>query len=129
MGVLDGQTAFILGASAGIAQASAKLLAVDGATLYLLGRSQSRLEATRDGILAVAPNAEIVIQKGDPEDEDTVRRAAQSAYDVQKRLNIVIGTVASGVPARWSNRISRPSPTSSWVISDRTSSRCAIRHR
>lgn len=96
MGVLDGQTAFILGASAGIAQASAKLLAVDGATLYLLGRSQSRLEATRDGILAVAPNAEIVIQKGDPEDEDIVRRAAQSAYDVKKRLNIVIGTVASG---------------------------------
>lgn len=96
MGVLDGQTAFVLGASAGIAQASAKLLAVDGATLYLLGRSQSRLEATRDGILAVAPNAEIVIQKGDPEDEDIVRRAAQSAYDVKKRLNIVIGTVASG---------------------------------
>ncbi|OMC14585.1 SDR family NAD(P)-dependent oxidoreductase [Mycobacterium colombiense] len=96
MGVLDGQTAFILGASAGIAQASAKLLAVDGATLYLLGRSQSRLEATRDGILAVAPNAEIVIQKGHPEDEDIVRRAAQSAYDVKKRLNIVIGTVASG---------------------------------
>lgn len=96
MGVLDGETAFILGASAGIAQASAKLLAVDGATLYLLGRSQSRLEATRDEILAVAPNAEIVIQKGDPEDEDIVRRAAQSAYDVKKRLNIVIGTVASG---------------------------------
>ncbi len=96
MGVLDGQTAFILGASAGIAQASAKLLAIDGATLYLLGRSQSRLGATRDGIVAVAPNAEIVIQQGDPEDEDTVRRAAQSAYDVKKRLNIVIGTVASG---------------------------------
>jgi len=96
MGVLGGQTAFILGASGGIAQASAKLLAVDGATLYLLGRSQSRLEATRDGILAVAPNAEIVIQKGDPEDEAIVRRAAQSAYDVKKRLNIVIGTVASG---------------------------------
>jgi NAD(P)-dependent dehydrogenase (short-subunit alcohol dehydrogenase family) len=96
MGVLDGQTAFVLGASAGIAQASAKLLAVDGATLYLLGRSQSRLEATRDGILTVAPNAEIVLQKGDPEDEDTVRKAAQSAYNVKKRLNIVIGTVASG---------------------------------
>jgi NAD(P)-dependent dehydrogenase (short-subunit alcohol dehydrogenase family) len=96
MGVLDGQTAFVLGASAGIAQASAKLLAVDGATLYLLGRSQSRLEATRDGIRTVAPNAEIVLRKGDPEDEDTVRKAAQSAYDVKKRLNIVIGTVASG---------------------------------
>ncbi|OBF49083.1 hypothetical protein A5756_24850 [Mycobacterium sp. 852002-53434_SCH5985345] len=96
MGVLDGQTAFILGASGGIAQASAKLLALDGAALYLLGRSQSRLEAVQEGILAVAPNAEIVLQEGDPEDENTVRQAAQSAYDVKKRLNIVIGTVASG---------------------------------
>lgn len=96
MGVLDGQTAFVLGASAGIAQASAKLLAADGAALYLLGRSRSRLEAVQKGILAVAPNAEIVLQKGDPEDENTVRQAAQSAYDMKGRLNIVIGTVASG---------------------------------
>lgn len=96
MGVLDGQTAFILGASAGIAQASASLLAVDGATLYLLGRSMTRLEATRDRIHRVAPQAEIVLRKGDPEDEDTVRAAAQAAHDVHNRLDIVIGTVASG---------------------------------
>ncbi|MBP1821614.1 SDR family NAD(P)-dependent oxidoreductase [Mycobacterium sp. OAE908] len=55
MGVLDNQTAFILGASAGIAQASAKLLAADGATLYLLGRSMRRLEAARDNILKSRP--------------------------------------------------------------------------
>lgn len=96
MGVLDGQTAFILGASAGIAQASARLLAADGATLYLLGRSTKRLDATREGILAVVPEAEIVLQKGDPEDEPTVVAAAQAAYDVKGRLDIVVGTVASG---------------------------------
>src|SRR5690348_3777508 len=50
VGVLDGQTAFILGASAGIARASAKLLAADGATLFLLGRSNRRLEATKQTI-------------------------------------------------------------------------------
>src|SRR5271163_470616 len=96
MGVLDGQTAFILGASAGIAQASARLLAADGATLYLLGRSRRRLTETCDGILAVAPKAEIVVQKGDPEDEATVAAAAQAAHDVKGRLDIVVGTVASG---------------------------------
>ena len=96
MGVLDGQTAFILGASAGIAQASAKLLAADGAALYLLGRSTTRLEAAREGILAVAPEAEVVLQKGDPEDEATVAAAAQAAYDVKGRLDIVVGTVAGG---------------------------------
>ncbi len=96
MGVLDGQTAFILGASAGIAQASARLLAADGATLYLLGRSSKRLDATREGILAVAPEAEIVLCKGDPEDEGTVAAAAQAAHDLKGRLDIVLGTVAGG---------------------------------
>lgn len=96
MGVLDGQTAFILGASAGIAQASAKLLAADGAALYLLGRSSKRLNAARDSILAAAPDAEIAVKKGDPEDEATVAQAAQAAYDVNGRLDIVVGTVATG---------------------------------
>jgi NAD(P)-dependent dehydrogenase (short-subunit alcohol dehydrogenase family) len=96
MGVLDGHTSFILGASAGIARASAKLLAIDGATLFLLGRSNTRLAAVREEILEVAPNAEIVVHKGDPENEDTVKAAAQAAYDLKKRLNIVIGTVATG---------------------------------
>jgi NAD(P)-dependent dehydrogenase (short-subunit alcohol dehydrogenase family) len=96
MGVLDDPTAFILGASAGIAQASAKLLAADGAALFLLGRSMTRLEAARENILDAAPGAEIVLHKGDPEDEVTVRAAAQAAYDIHGRLNIVVGTVAGG---------------------------------
>lgn len=96
MGVLDGRTAFILGASAGIAQASARLLAADGATLFLLGRSMTRLEATRDKLLEAVPDAEVRLRKGDPEDEDTVRDAAQAAHDIAQRLDIVIGTVASG---------------------------------
>ncbi len=96
MGVLDGKTAFILGASAGIAKASARLLAADGAALYLLGRSMSRLEAVRDGIRDIAPDAEIALHKGDPEDETTVREAAAAAHDFRKRLDIVVGTVASG---------------------------------
>ncbi len=96
MGILDGSTAFILGASAGIAKASAKLLAADGATLYLLGRSSTRLEATRAEIAERAPNAEVVIQKGDPEDEQTVKAAAEAAYAIAGRLDIVVGTVASG---------------------------------
>ena len=96
MTILDGQTAFILGASAGIAQASARLLAADGATLFLLGRSSKRLDATRDRILEHAPTAEVHLHKGDPEDEDTVKKAAQAAFDVAGRLDIVVGTVATG---------------------------------
>jgi NAD(P)-dependent dehydrogenase (short-subunit alcohol dehydrogenase family) len=96
MGTLEGQTAFILGGSAGIAEATAKLLAADGATLYLLGRSQQRLEATKGRILERAPSAEIIVEEGDPEDEPTVERAAQRAFAVEQRLNIVIGTVAIG---------------------------------
>lgn len=96
MGVLTGQTAFILGASAAMAAASAELLAADGATLFLLGRSQARLEAVRSRILESTPDAEIVLHEGDPENEAVVAEAAQAAYDVKQRLNIVIGTVAGG---------------------------------
>jgi len=96
MGVLDGRTAFILGASAGIAQASARLLAADGATLYLLGRSLKRLETTRQRLLDAVPGAEIVLDEGDPEDEKTVEAAARAAHAVKQRLDIVIGTVATG---------------------------------
>ncbi|MDG4669396.1 SDR family oxidoreductase [Mycobacterium sp. 236(2023)] len=96
MGILDDKTAFILGASAGIAQASARLLAADGAKLFLLGRSSKRLDATRDRIMECAPGAEIHVHKGDPEDEDTVKNAAQAAFDIAGRLDIVVGTVATG---------------------------------
>ena len=97
MGVLDGQTAFILGASAGIAQASARLLAADGATLYLLGRSSNRLDVgPRRHPRRSSGSRNRALQKGDPEDEATVAAAAQAAYDVKGRLDIVIGTVAIG---------------------------------
>ncbi|MBX7453975.1 SDR family oxidoreductase [Mycolicibacterium sp. 3033] len=96
MRVLDGHTAFVLGASAGIARASAALLARDGATLFLLGRSKRRLEETQEGIRAAVPDAEIVTHKGDPEDESVVQSAAQAAHDVHNRLDIVVGTVATG---------------------------------
>jgi len=96
MGVLDGRTAFILGASAGIAQASARLLAADGATLYLLGRSMKRLETTRHRLLDAVPGAEIVVEEGDPEDEKTVEAAARAAHAVKQRLDVVVGTVATG---------------------------------
>lgn len=93
---MNGQTAFILGASAAMAQASAKLLAADGASLYLLGRSQRRLDATREAILEATPSADIALHKGDPEDETTVEAAARSAFAMYGRLNIVLGTVAGG---------------------------------
>lgn len=51
MGVLTGKPASILGASAGIARASARLLAADGATLFLLGRSNRRLAETKVSVL------------------------------------------------------------------------------
>lgn len=96
VGTLEGRTAFVLGASAGIAQASAKLLAADGAALYLLGRSMKRLEATRQRLLDAVPDAEIEVAEGDPENEATVEAAARGAHALRQRLDIVVGTVATG---------------------------------
>jgi NAD(P)-dependent dehydrogenase (short-subunit alcohol dehydrogenase family) len=96
VGTLEGRAAFVLGASAGIAQASAKLLAADGAALYLLGRSMKRLEATRQRLLDAVPDAEIEVAEGDPENEATVEAAARGAHALRQRLDIVVGTVATG---------------------------------
>lgn len=96
MGVLDDKTVFVLGASASIAKAAAKLIAADGATLYLMGRSMERLEAVKSDLLEVVPTAQVHLDEGDPEDERSVKDAATAAHAVSGRLDVVVGTVATG---------------------------------
>ena len=54
MAILNGQTAFIVGAGSAI-----------GATVSLMGRSMSRLEAVRERILSTVIDAEIVVHEAD----------------------------------------------------------------
>jgi NAD(P)-dependent dehydrogenase (short-subunit alcohol dehydrogenase family) len=78
MGRLTGKVALVTGAGQGIGRGIALALAAEGASVALMGRTASKLEATRDEILARGGSA--ASYAGDVGDEasvdDVVRRVA-----------------------------------------------------
>jgi NAD(P)-dependent dehydrogenase (short-subunit alcohol dehydrogenase family) len=70
--------AVVTGATNGIGEAIARRLAGEGVTVTLAGRSDERLAAARDRILAVVPGADLVLERADlaelPEVRDLAKR-------------------------------------------------------
>ncbi len=56
---LKNKTAFVSGSTAGIGFATAKLLAAEGATVYINGRTQQRIDEAINQIKKEVPNADI----------------------------------------------------------------------
>ncbi|WP_116368786.1 SDR family NAD(P)-dependent oxidoreductase [Parahaliea mediterranea] len=93
---LQGQSALVTGGAGGIGAACAARLVADGAAVTLMGRRQDKLEAARAAILASHPDAEVALCVGDAQVEADVKRAAQQAFEVRQRLDIVVPTVGGG---------------------------------
>jgi len=91
---LEGKTALITGASAGIGQASARLLAEHGANLVVTARRGERLEALALDVRGLGGQAEVVV--GDARQEETSRIAVQTALDVFGQLDILVNNVGVG---------------------------------
>lgn len=96
MKALDGQSAFITGASGAIATASAIALARDGARLTLMARRQDGLAQTETAIRTAVPDAAILTIAGDCTDEQAIRHALARAHNWAGRLDILFATVGSG---------------------------------
>jgi NAD(P)-dependent dehydrogenase (short-subunit alcohol dehydrogenase family) len=96
MGVLQGKTAIVIGANGKIAEASARLLARDGATVVAMARRQAAADEVKAAILAEFPEAKVVAIEGDTSGEAGVKAGLQAAYDVAGRLDIVVATVGGG---------------------------------
>jgi NAD(P)-dependent dehydrogenase (short-subunit alcohol dehydrogenase family) len=92
-GSLTGKTAFITGASSGIGEATARLLAEDGAAVLMMGRSEEALAAARGRIADSLPQARIEICAGDATEEADVRRALAQAHAIAGRLDIIVPAV------------------------------------
>jgi NAD(P)-dependent dehydrogenase (short-subunit alcohol dehydrogenase family) len=93
MSVLAGKTAFVTGGAGGIGSASAKTLVKDGAAALIMGRRKEALEETRARFLKDIPGAKVEIFAGDARKEDDVKTGLQKAYDIQKRLDIIVPTI------------------------------------
>jgi NAD(P)-dependent dehydrogenase (short-subunit alcohol dehydrogenase family) len=90
---LEGMTALVTGASGGIGAATARLLARDGATVVMTGRTEATLAKACAEVLAQAPQARVEPFVGDACEEDAAKAALERAFALNGRLDIVVATV------------------------------------
>jgi NADP-dependent 3-hydroxy acid dehydrogenase YdfG len=91
---LAGKVALITGASAGIGQACARLLAQEGAQLVLTARRQERLQQLIDEAEKLGTKAISVI--GDAREENTALAAVKAATESFGRIDILINNTGVG---------------------------------
>lgn len=92
--MLDGRTALVTGGGGGIGTAVGAVLARDGATVTLMGRTESTLQAACELLHARGiPEARVRMVTGDALDASSVRHALAAAADEDGRLNIVVSVV------------------------------------
>ena len=91
---VNGKVVIITGASAGIGQASARVLAQAGAKLVLTARRQGRLEE----LVADAKKhgSQAVYFAGDVREEETARRTVELAMKTFGRIDILINNAGVG---------------------------------
>jgi NAD(P)-dependent dehydrogenase (short-subunit alcohol dehydrogenase family) len=94
---LDGRVALVTGAGSGIGQASARMLAREGARVALLGRTESELDETRGRI--EAEGGEALAIEADVSRPEAVERAVRQVEGTWGRLDIVVAN--AGVNGVW----------------------------
>jgi NAD(P)-dependent dehydrogenase (short-subunit alcohol dehydrogenase family) len=92
-GKLAGKTAFVTGASSGIGEACARLLAEDGAAVLMMGRRPDALERARARVLGSVPGAQVEVHNGDATEEADVRAGLAKAYSIAGRLDVIVPAV------------------------------------
>lgn len=95
--MFDGRAAFITGGGSGINQRIAERLAELGASVALVGRTQSKLDSVAEGITAIGGKAAGFA--ADVRDYDALARAAAGAHEMFGALSIVVCGAAGNFPA------------------------------
>lgn len=93
---LAGRVAVVTGASSGIGEAIALMLAEHGARLVLLARREDRLEALAQVIATRSPSAEVLSQRCDLRDEPQIVAAFAAARQRWDGVEILINNAGLG---------------------------------
>lgn len=107
IGLLKGKTAIVTGASSGIGQATAELLASKGAHVFLVGRTLDALESLREIISADAGAATVAC--ADINDGHSLASIVEQSIQATGSLNIMVnnagleypGTIIDGDIEHW----------------------------
>jgi NAD(P)-dependent dehydrogenase (short-subunit alcohol dehydrogenase family) len=91
---LDGQHAIVVGGGSGIGLGCARLLARDGATVTIVGRTKEKLLSAADALKDEGLAVSWAIC--DALDGDAVRAAVEAASDDQRRLHIAVVVPGGG---------------------------------
>jgi NAD(P)-dependent dehydrogenase (short-subunit alcohol dehydrogenase family) len=94
---LTGKVCLVTGAGSGIGRASAELLAKHGASVALLGRTQSELDEVARGIRERGGRAQVLV--ADVAQAEEVRGAVERLIEEQGRLDVVFAN--AGVNGVW----------------------------
>jgi 3-oxoacyl-[acyl-carrier protein] reductase len=88
MGLLEGKTAFVIGAGSGIGKAIARLFAQHGANLALMDISQASLQAAKSECSGAVVTTHVL----DVASEPSVRRAFEDAIQAHGGLGILVNS-------------------------------------
>lgn len=97
---MKGKVVLITGATSGIGRATARGLAKMGASLILVGRSNDRLAATRDGLAPPAAGSETTLLRADLSSMNEVRGLAAEIRERTTRLDVLINNAGTIVGPR-----------------------------
>lgn len=94
---LDGQTALVSGASAGIGLACARELAALGADVLMLARDEARLESARDELAEEFPQCEILSFAANVADTEQRLEVFDWVADLELPLSILVNNVGGNL--------------------------------
>jgi NAD(P)-dependent dehydrogenase (short-subunit alcohol dehydrogenase family) len=97
---LSGRTAVVTGPTSGLGFQAARSLATLGARVVLLGRSEARLAAVRNQLMASTGADRYVVVIADMSSISSVRHAVEHILATEKRLDVLVDNAGAIYPER-----------------------------
>jgi len=96
---LNGRVCLVTGATSGIGEVTARVLAQMGATVIVVGRDPQRGAATLDRIKEAAPTAQVEFMLADLSSQAQVRQLVQEFKRKYSRLDVLVNNAGGVFPA------------------------------